>query len=253
MIIAMNNNTQNNAAAYDAQATNWKDVMDVNVGHKYLEKPAMYSQLPQTLENKRVLSVGVGSGEELTEIKNRNPIAVTAIDISEKLMAIAKTQHPDVAFEKMDMSHMTFADRSFDLIYSSLTFHYAPDWDVLLSEMYRVLIPGGTLLFSTHNPPYWDLKQKTGNVYTNARGVSMNEHRKVINDVVDITYYNHLSVEALRETVEHAGFTIEAMITPTVQPICENPAVEEQREYEDLVIKNERIPLFVIVRAAKKA
>jgi hypothetical protein len=62
-----------NAKAFDAHAQSWQSAMNTNVGHKYLEKPAMERELPDTLSGKRVLCIGVGSGEELKEILKLNP------------------------------------------------------------------------------------------------------------------------------------------------------------------------------------
>src|SRR3989338_7530293 len=94
--------TEKNTKQYDTHAKEWQASMDSNLGHKYLEKPAMEQELPKDLTGKAVLCI-------------------------------------DVEFYKMEMTDLSFPDNSFDLIYSSLTFHYAKDWDILLSEIRRVL------------------------------------------------------------------------------------------------------------------
>ena len=91
-------------------------------------------------------------------ILKRHPRKVVGIDVSTKLLDIAKTRFPDVEFQKMEMTDLRFHDNSFNLIYSSLTFHYAKDWDILLSGIYRVLKENGELFFSTHHPVYWGSK-----------------------------------------------------------------------------------------------
>src|SRR3989344_3361525 len=105
---------EKNAQEYDARAQSWQASMSTNMGHKYLEKPAMEKELPATFEGKSVLCIGVGSGEELQEILKRNSAYVTGIDISNELLNIAKSRFPNVDFRKMDMTAMDFADATFD-------------------------------------------------------------------------------------------------------------------------------------------
>ena len=41
--------TEKNEKQYDAHAKDWQIAMENNVGHKYLEKPAMEGELPKDL------------------------------------------------------------------------------------------------------------------------------------------------------------------------------------------------------------
>ena len=245
--------TEKNEKQYDAHAKDWQIAMENNVGHKYLEKPAMEGELPKDLISKDILCIGVGSGDELIEILKRHPSKVVGIDVSSKLLDIARARFPDVEFQKMEMTDLLFPDHSFDLIYSSLAFHYAKDWDLLLSEVYRILKENGELLFSTHHPIYWGRPTPTGNKYTNARGVTVTEHTAVLPADIEITYYNHENEDAIREAVKHAGFEIKHSFAPSVidmpvNKISENDSVK----YQKLKTKNEEMPLFFIVKAIKK-
>lgn len=245
--------TNRNAEKYDARAREWQAAMDSNVGHKYLEKPAMEGQVPQDLTGKDVLCIGVGSGDELTEILKRCPRRVVGIDVSVKLLDIAKARFPGVEFQQMDMTALLFPDKSFDFIYSSLTFHYARDWDLLLSEVHRVLKESGGLLFSTHHPMYWGRKAPTGNTCTNQRGITLTEYNAILPADIEITYYNHASDNAICEAVEHAGFETRQSFIPSVidTPLSEIPP-NDIAAYQKLKRKNEEMPLFFIVSAAKK-
>ena len=244
--------TEKNTKQYDTHAKEWQASMDSNLGHKYLEKPAMEQELPKDLTGKAVLCIGVGSGDELTEILKRHPLKVVGIDVSIKLLDIARARFPDVEFRKMEMTDLNFHDSSFDLIYSSLTFHYAKDWDILLSEIRRVLKESGELLFSTHHPVYWGCKTPTGNKYTNVRGITTTEHTAVLPADIEITYYNHVNEDAILEVVEHAGFEIKHSFTPAVIgiPVSELPE-NDIVAYKKMKIKNDKVPLFFIVKAVK--
>jgi len=50
-----------------------------NLVHAYIEKPAMYALLPN-LEDKTVLCIGCGTGEECVEFKSRGA-QVNGVDI----------------------------------------------------------------------------------------------------------------------------------------------------------------------------
>lgn len=246
----MDSITKKNTNQYNVHATEWQEAMSENVGHKYLEKPAMDTMLPKSLEGETVLSIGVGSGDELEGIIKRNPERIIAIDVSKELLKIASKRFPPVEFQEMDMMDMSFKDESFDYIYSSLVFHYANDWSVLLKEVNRVLRKGGEVLFSTDNPDYWSQKPKTGNTHTNQRGVTLKEHTYLLPGDVEIIFYNHQSKEALREDIEHAGFQIKTFFSPKVVD-CE-VAPEESERYLELKEKNPIIPLFLIIKVTKQ-
>lgn len=243
--------TKQNAAAYDAQAVTWEENLLFNTGHIYLEKPAIFKELPSDLSGLSVLVIGVGGGSELDTVLARNPARVVAIDTSRELLKIAQARAPKVEFFEMDMMQLALPDASFDVVFSSLTFHYSPDWDALLVGVARVLKQGGTLVFSTHNPDYWGKKPATGKRVTNRRGVELTEHAKVLNSAVSITYYSHLSQDAIRDALLYAGFTINSFITPVLQPLRDDAGGKEREDYEDTRRKNEACPYFLVVRATK--
>lgn len=210
--------------------------------------------MPADLTGKSVLCIGVGSGYELDEILKRNPSNVVGIDTSDALIKIASEKYPNVTFFVMDMMQMNFPNESFDFVYSSLTFHYSNDWDILLTGVRRVLRQNGTLLFSTHNPKYWSNNPKTGNEHTNQRGVTLTEHTATLPaGNIDITYYNHSSEQSIKSSIEHTGFKIESFFAPLVVELTEEQLVsmdeKEQSVYMRLKEKNVGSPLFLVVRA----
>jgi len=51
-----------------------------------------------------------------------------------------------------DLEQLPFADRTFDMIWSNLVLHWTNDPQIALTEVRRVLQPGGVFLFSTLGP-----------------------------------------------------------------------------------------------------
>ncbi len=239
-----------NALSYDSHAEEWESTIPVNLAHKYMEKPAMVTLLPKDLHRKSALCVGVGSGEELDSLFDRGAENVTAIDISNELLKRAAIKFPTVKYHKMDMMNLSFADESFDLIYSSLAFHYSDDWDQLLSGLYRVLKKDGILLFSTHRPEFWEKKKKTGDIATNKRGVTLVGHRDILPGNVEIFFYNHTDTNAVLESITNAGFTIQSISSPSmIKP--DSADIFDHEHYDALNQKNLENPLFLVILASK--
>jgi len=96
----------------------------------------------------RVLDVATGSGQFIGFLLEGLSAfdEIVGIDTSEKgAAAFAENfkEHPNVRFIKMDAAKMDFADASFDIVCISNSLHHMPDLQPVLSEMLRVLKPGG--------------------------------------------------------------------------------------------------------------
>ncbi len=94
-----------------------------------------------------MLDIGCGNGALLKEFapKIANGIGV---DASENLLTHANSLNKDSAhieFKKIDSPKLPFADNSFDVITSLLSFRYL-DWDLIIEEMNRTLKPNGKLI-----------------------------------------------------------------------------------------------------------
>ena len=244
----MDESTAKNMQQYDDHADEWRTAMSSNVGHIFLEKPAMTKMLPHSLTGLVVLCIGVGSGEELLEIAKRGAQKIVAIDISKKLLKIAAKHFPQVELIQMDMLELEFADQSFDFVYSSLAFHYAKDWDKLLTGVARILKQNGTLLFSAHNPAFWGKYPTTGLSHINRRGVCAKEHFAELPGSIEITYYNVSDASIIREAVEYAGISITDFSFPELVPITDKVTTSMRGEYTRLENQNDDVPLFLIVK-----
>jgi SAM-dependent methyltransferase len=97
----------------------------------------------------RVLDIGCGNGALLRQLSSRIASGV-GVDRSPRMIALARAQarvttHPQLSFETIDGPGLPFADASFDVIVSLLSFRYL-DWDPIMNEIRRVLAPGGRAL-----------------------------------------------------------------------------------------------------------
>lgn len=99
----------------------------------------------------KVLEVGCGTGlftQELAKTKN----IISAIDISPDLIARARNRvkNGDVVFSVVNAQQTNFPDGFFDFIVGSSVLHHL-DAAEALKEFFRILRPGGRLMFTEPN------------------------------------------------------------------------------------------------------
>jgi SAM-dependent methyltransferase len=119
------------------------------------EWPALRALLPD-LRGRNVLDLGCGFGWFCRWARQQGAAYVLGIDVSEKMLAraTADTADPGIGYTRADMEHLELAADSFDVVYSSLAFHYVENLSGLMSQAHRSLLPGGVLVFSVEHPIY---------------------------------------------------------------------------------------------------
>lgn len=96
----------------------------------------------------RVVDVGCGTGSltfampELADISS-----VTGIDLTPGFVAFASSRNDDrrISFRQGDARALPFADNAFDRAFSMLVLQFIPDAPRAVSEMQRVVRPGGSV------------------------------------------------------------------------------------------------------------
>lgn len=113
-------------------------------GREHVLDPAMLARLDGR-RYRMALDVGCGEGRFCRILKKR-AIQVVGIDPTEPLIAAAIRNDPGGAYLLAEAENLPFADDSFDLVISYLTLIDITDFRRAISEMARVLAPGGSLL-----------------------------------------------------------------------------------------------------------
>lgn len=126
------------------------------VAAKMFVSTDFYNEVLDTAEifSGDILEVGVGQGPVLELIKKRGGNAIkslTGLDLSDKLLAMARVRLPEVQLVKGDAEAMPFEDKSFDMVVMVDVFQYLLDFNKALEEVKRVLRPGGKFLVSVPN------------------------------------------------------------------------------------------------------
>jgi arsenite methyltransferase len=98
-----------------------------------------------------VLDIGSGPGllaNDMASFVGRDG-RVCGIDSSEAMLAMSRTRCADkpwTEFQKADATKLPFPDNTFDAAVSTQVYEYVPDIPAALTELYRVMRPGGRIL-----------------------------------------------------------------------------------------------------------
>ena len=224
---------------------------EVNANNLF-ELPTLFSLLPD-LEGKKVLDLGCGSGERCIDYLKKGAASVTGVDISEKMLAVAEAENndPRITYLKMPMEEISSIDDEFDVVISSLAFHYVEDFGGVVANVYRLLRDGGIFLFSQEHPlatcysgkgDRWTRDENGKKLYANIADYCV-ERRNDSTWFVEGVQRYHRMFSTIVNTLCDAGFRILKM----AEPYPTEELVRKYPEYYDLYHK----PDFLFVKAVK--
>lgn len=96
----------------------------------------------------RVLEVGGGPGELAARVQEELDAEVVMLDVAPRMVELAQARGVDATVG--DVQDLPFADGCFDLAIAAWMLFHVPDVDRALSELARVLRPGGRLVAVTN-------------------------------------------------------------------------------------------------------
>ncbi len=116
--------------------------------------PWIKEKIPfQEGKGKKVLEVGFGMGTDLLTWSFEGA-EVYGIDITQEHHRLAQLNfhlhHKNANLQIADAANIPFPADTFDIVYSNGVLHHTPDTVRCISECYRVLKPGGKLIFSMY-------------------------------------------------------------------------------------------------------
>lgn len=119
------------------------------------EWPAIRALMPD-MKGLDVVDLGCGFGWFCRWAAEQGAASVLGLDVSEKMLERARTETADarVRYDRADLEKLQLPKASFDLVYSSLAFHYIEGFAGLLTTIRQSLKPSGRLIFSIEHPIY---------------------------------------------------------------------------------------------------
>lgn len=152
--------------------------------------------------NDRVLDVACGTGAFVERLVSANPEQfVVGVDVSNGMLAQARDKlgdHPKVHFVEASAEALPFDTGSFAVVVSASSFHYFQDPEAALTEMSRVLRPGGRLVLLDWDRGRWWMRllDATLRVFDRAheRAFTSEEMLRMVGE----SGFTRMSVESVR-------------------------------------------------------
>ncbi|WP_373998639.1 class I SAM-dependent methyltransferase [Bdellovibrio bacteriovorus] len=214
------------------------------------EWKAFRSLLP-SLQGAKVLDLGCGYGWHCRYVSEQGASSVIGVDISEKMLAQAKTLNslPGISYLQSAIEDLKLEKNQFDLVMSSLAFHYVADFQVICRMIFEALKPGGQLVFSMEHPIFTSRPQQDW-IYSESGEILywpvdqyQNEGMRKTSWLADNVIKYHRSMSTIVNSLLETGFKLEKLVEPTVPP----EMLEKHPEYE----AENRRPMFLLVSAKK--
>lgn len=230
------------------------DIRNSPISHNDLiEQPAMEELLPD-LKGKTVLDLGCGYGKNTLEFIKRGAKRAVGIDLSYNMVTKAKREnsHPCVDYLNMDMEKIPSLNEKFDVVYSSLAFHYVENFERLVKDIYTLLNPQGVLLFSQEHPLTTATfdgkgdfnKSETGEYLSYTLSNYNQSGKRVVSWIVDGLVKYHRTFSEITNAITDTGFKI----IKISEPKPTNEIIEKAPRMAKELIK----PSFIIFKATKE-
>jgi fatty-acid O-methyltransferase len=165
------------------------------------------------LGGKRVLEVGCGHGGGASYlVRTFAPTSYTGLDLNADGIAFCKQRHnlPGLEFVQGDAEDLPFPDQSFDVVINVESSHCYLDFPHFLTEVGRLLRPGGHFLYADARHAYdiagWQAALADGPLrMVSLRNISAEVARgleKNLRHSIDVVVYKRLFPESLHGVVD---------------------------------------------------
>lgn len=214
------------------------------------EWPIFQALLPK-LQDKHVLDLGCGFGWHCRYAREQQASSVIGVDISEKMLETARKQTADssITYIRMAIEDIDFSDEQFDVVISSLAFHYINSFETVCEKVYQYLKSGGAFVFSVEHPIFTSREEQDWVYDSQGRRLHWpvdNYHTEGIRETTFLTenvIKYHRTLSTYINNLIHVGFKIDAVKESFVSE-------EVARDNPEMKDENRR-PMFLIISVRK--
>lgn len=201
---------------------------------------------------KRVLDLGCGFGWHCRYALEQGAASVLGIDLSEKMLAkaIKINSLPDIDYRRMAIEDYDFPGNAYDVVMSSLAFHYLEDFSHICDKVHYSLSEAGMFVFSVEHPIFtahglqdWHYDEQGNRMHWPVDQYANQGIRKANFLGEEVAKY-HRTLSTYISSLIKSGFDITAISEP--EP--EQALLETIPEMKDEL----RRPMFLIVSAKKR-
>lgn len=221
---------------------------------KGLQGAGEWSELQKILpdfKGKNVLDLGCGYGWHCKYAVDNGAGIVLGTDISHRMLEIAEQKNNDkrIKYQCTAMEDLNLSADSFDIVLSSLAFHYIKDFESLAKRIFSWLKQGGEFVFSVEHPVF--TSYGTQDWYYDKDG-------KILHFPVDNYYYEgereaiflgekvtkyHRTLTTYLETLLKNGFALQHIVEPKPpEEMMDIPGMKDEM----------RRPMMLLISARKK-
>lgn len=210
------------------------------------------SLLPE-LQNKDVLDLGCGFGWHCRFAREQQASSVIGVDLSEKMLKQARelTDDPAISYLQLPIEDIEFSNSQFDVVISSLAFHYIKSFEEMCKKVHDVLKPGGTFVFSVEHPIFtsrneqdWYIDDQGNRLHWPVDHYQSEGIRETTFLTENVIKY-HRTISTYMNALIDAGFVIKAV---------KEPMPSDELLKSDPLMKDEnRRPMFLIISAEKES
>ncbi|MEN7547281.1 class I SAM-dependent methyltransferase [Rapidithrix thailandica] len=244
----MKQNKYDDSAFFERYSQMPRSIKGLNAAGEWY---VLHKMLPD-LTGKNMLDLGCGYGWHCIYAKEQGAKRVVGVDLSQKMIEKAKEKSGEysIEYKQMPIEDIDFVAEEFDVVFSSLAFHYIQDLKTVFHKIHACLKKGGQLVFSIEHPVFTARAEQDW--YVEASGNRLHwpldhyqtegeRHTRFLGHQV-IKY--HRTLETIINTLIASNFEIIQLSEP-------KPSQEVLKEYPEM--KDEmRRPIFLLVSAIKK-
>jgi ubiquinone/menaquinone biosynthesis C-methylase UbiE len=132
---------------------------------EFYQKRAAVAQLDGIdVQGREIIDIGCGTGIIALHALDKGAVKAVCGDISEYMITLAKENARNAGYDadrirfcQLDAESLPFDDNSVDTVLTGMAFGLFPNQEKAVSEMFRVLRPGGLISLGAHGPEhYWE-------------------------------------------------------------------------------------------------